>query len=278
MIKLMDLIREYSPQDLYGKTTPNRSTHISKEEIFSILESNKEFVKHWRENKPVIYRGNRKFSATESYIVSPSKYTRVSKNTKNYYTLILDNLPSWKSYPKRSKSIICSMSYGNASQYSNGQPHIVFPITDAKIGMCPNEDIWDSFKKSMPDGLNLFNSVLYELYEFLHHTKVANNLNTWDELLNHFSIITDNKEKIREAMQSEAIMYDAAISEFVHSNKSFYEYLEYAFDPIRNNFRLIDSYKNEYTELERFRTNEVWTDADCYLIGYYQMKEFSEKI
>ena len=43
-------------------------------------------------------------------LTDPKNYTRKTHDTFNYYTLILDNAPDWKDFPKRSKSLICSLN------------------------------------------------------------------------------------------------------------------------------------------------------------------------
>lgn len=69
---------------------------------------------------------------------------RMSRNTTNHYTVILDAvLP--KEYPKRSASIICAnwdnrhhaMGYG-------GKLFAVIPFDGVKIAVCPDSDIWDT--------------------------------------------------------------------------------------------------------------------------------------
>ena len=68
---------------------------------------------------------------------------RRSANTSNYYTTILDAvLPA--EYPKRSASIICAnwKNYNTAEAYANGDVYIILPYDGAKIGVCPDNDMW----------------------------------------------------------------------------------------------------------------------------------------
>ena len=50
---------------------------------------------------------------------------RKSANTKNWYTLLMDNiLPEWAAYPKRSQSFICSTSERRANDFHRGKPDV----------------------------------------------------------------------------------------------------------------------------------------------------------
>jgi hypothetical protein len=109
------------------------------------------------EDRP-LYRGERnettikKLNKTGCLAVDPSKTERASQNTSNFYTLIFDNIPSMKDYPKRSRSFIASTSFGRAEQYTHNTDDvmIMIPYNGVKIGIVPEEDIWDI-------KINLFN-------------------------------------------------------------------------------------------------------------------------
>lgn len=66
--------------------------------------------------------------------------TRASENTSNHYTLILDNHPKMKKFPKRSKSLIFTSSKAEAEDYGN--LYAVFPYDTNILGVCPQNDIW----------------------------------------------------------------------------------------------------------------------------------------
>ena len=92
----------------------------------------------------VIYRGKNTCFQRINYIDPTSRITnRKSINTYNYYTLWIDNDPDWSEFPKRSRSAICSTNKFTAEFFGN--PMIVIPLIDCKIGVCPNHDLWYSF-------------------------------------------------------------------------------------------------------------------------------------
>lgn len=69
------------------------------------------------ENKS-IYRGDVSNEKNSFTTIDTNLTTRKSQNTSNYYTMILDNHPEMKDFPKRSKSLICSTSLDDARVYS----------------------------------------------------------------------------------------------------------------------------------------------------------------
>ncbi len=108
---------------------------------------------------PGIYRGIGNFS-DQFGMVDPTKgRPRVSANTSNHMTLLIDNLPSWKGYPKRSQSIICTTRAKTAQAYGWNGFYQVYPFDRCKIATAPAPDIWYSFKESM-ENVSEFNDIL----------------------------------------------------------------------------------------------------------------------
>lgn len=106
----------------------------------------------------VIYRGVWDYNGYA--IVDPTKgKLRRSLNTTNEYTLIIDNSPLWKDYPKRSRSLVCSTNYKQAEMF--GDVGIVIPKNGTNIGECPDGDFWISFphleKRTSVRSLDEFN-------------------------------------------------------------------------------------------------------------------------
>ena len=117
-------------------------------------------------------------------LVDPSKgEPRMSANTFNYYTLMMDNLDSWKEYPKRSKSIICEINeFKNCNVISGyGKPHIVFPFDKCKIGVCSDIDLWYSFPEV--GSLYDFNEAIHSLLKRFSTPNIKYQKN-WKLLIN----------------------------------------------------------------------------------------------
>lgn len=91
----------------------------------------------------------------EARFTDPAKgQARISRNTSNYYTLIIDNSPKWKRFPKRGKSIIATT--GSAA-------YNVFAENKSKYGVCYSHDMWDSFRQSGIYSLDDFNDSIEEM-------------------------------------------------------------------------------------------------------------------
>lgn len=102
-------------------------------------------IKYYYTNDERMYRGIKEDNAYYKF-VDTTGTQRMSRNTENYYTLVMNNASIWKDYPKR--NIICANEIHRAGSYAKGQPYLMFPFDGQKIGISPTTDIWDSFKFS----------------------------------------------------------------------------------------------------------------------------------
>ena len=129
---------------------PEFKPNTVEEAIATLNEHCKDALWMLQENTP-IYRGEKSVPQealkTGFMTVDTSATERKSQNTKNYYTVILDNNPLMKDYPKRSRSFICSTRLSYASGFAGGQSGaalIVVPFDGVKIGMCGSYDMWET--------------------------------------------------------------------------------------------------------------------------------------
>ena len=161
-----------------------------------------------------IYRGVN--SNYDAIVIDPKnvKKKRISANTTNYYTLLMDNSSSWKQYPKRSESIICSTDICNADSY--GILYEIFPLDGAKIGVCSDEDVWDSFK-NLSLSMDFFNTYLTSILNIKNvHGRLEypkGNMNNFDssfsvlksackEFDTNVGVVSDWREQIKYMVDS----------------------------------------------------------------------------
>lgn len=90
-----------------------------------------------------IYRGIHLYEQNFFYQPQLDPGTRRSSNTYNWYTLIMDHVPEWQDFPRRSASVICTTDPVQSSDY--GITYTVLPFGNPTIGISPREDIWFSF-------------------------------------------------------------------------------------------------------------------------------------
>lgn len=238
-----------------------------------------------------IYRGVDESSSVNYYMVNPSKHERESRNTDNYYTLLIDNSPNWTKYPKRSKSIVCTTCEGHAHGY--GITFRIIPKKGSKIGVCSDCDFWESFPKLM--NLENFNYFLRKLFTL--EPSMDKNPQTYQELTRNFrtfdywvrEVMNDIDANIEEGddelttMQRleivkdgtaefirDALMYhpsdpDFGPKNFLHNivelEMPVLEALEESMRPGPNKFELQKA--GAFKAPDR---NEVWTDGECLMV------------
>ncbi len=231
-----------------------RSERLEKDEAISLLKKNC----HYDLKKFKLYRGSSPEDKT--LLIEPAKYERSSANTENYYTILFDNLPEWKRYPKRSKSIICTTDTSYADNF--GTIYRVFPYDNAKIGICPTNDLWGSFERYMGDyTLADFN---YYLEKFAKTIGLDNKMNTYPDLIKLFDAIDNNKEWVIENLSpsySPPPFLDDYLKRKYSLSTSLLSFVENAFDPENNGFKLVTpkTFGNPDDK-------EVWTDSPSILI------------
>jgi len=175
---------------------------------------------------------------------------RRSANTTNYYTLMIDNSKYWKDYPKRSKSFICATYKPNY----NYNDYVVIPYDNTKMGVCPSQDMWDGFVKQLKgDSLESFNIHLDHMFN------VSLDEDSWKILknqLNNPNFIDENYNFRYDFMHKWYNDYQ----ENENENVKFTDYWEKAFDPKKNEFKLVNSL-NKLPE-----NNEIWFSGKALFI------------
>ncbi len=252
---------EFFLEGMNHYTTPSRSKQISLEEAVSIFEEN--CFDFDFENSVPIFRGITDLEKGY-YLSNPKAFKRVSKNTSNTYTHLMDKLPKWSSYPKRSESLICSLSYRTAQNFSdNGTASLVIPFDNSKIGVCPESDLWDSFGKTLPRDWDLssFNS---SLGEFLAEQNKKSIDLTADEMWEFFQLpeIESQFEDWKKDFLHHP--FNRPPVEALKKN-DFLSIFEFILDPEINDFRVFTTKNFDYDLADS--DLEVWTDGPCLVIN-----------
>ncbi len=115
-----------------------RGKSVQEEHAVDFIKNHcKKALKVFLDTNKVIYRG---MDFRDSYYhIDPKTGTRISANTSNEYTLIMDNDPRWKEYPKTK----------DGSRY----------------GVCPTDDLWQSFSTFKGMSMASVNNYLRDLGE-----------------------------------------------------------------------------------------------------------------
>jgi hypothetical protein len=225
-----------------------------------------------------IYRGMTNYG--KPIFVTPG--TRTSVNTNNFYTRLFSGiLDSWSNYPKRERSIICTSSPYTACGFGTSVC-VVLPENKSLIGICPTDDIWQSF--SDIHQLTYLNDVMLDLFDWAFGWKLSHNIidlfNKADDAtiiqyLNDLDVELENLdfEEFAEDHDYSAIEMD--IMQLIENrNCPLIEFFNDLLDPDNNRFMLksIEAYRlNSETE-----DREVWTEAQCLLIPILMMPDINE--
>jgi hypothetical protein len=271
-MKKLVLFENYNPGD-------NRGESLSDEIAAQLIKEKCDFEKAL---EYPIYRGI-PTGLSNIRLVDPSKYKRVSRNTHNYYTMIVDNSGKWKGFPMRSKSLICSTSTKKTSGY--GDTYLMVPYKDAKIGICPKDDFWFSFDriKSITGGINasdimdlmeelidLFRMEPPEDYYDLRQTMeyCEEQLNSEEGMDDFLTVVRDrNKRTVMEYYLTHKSSNFSTFSK--HNDKSLMGFFEWLFEPEGFSIKEYKDYKvkdngGDYGQ-------EVWTDSPCVMINITKM-------
>ena len=278
-----------------------RSKYIPPSKVESWLSKNHMVAMKQLIKGNSIYRGLRQTNSKFIY-VRPSQTERTSKNTKNIYTALMDILPSWQGWPRRSRSVICSDSTeyaggyaGPSEQYSSdtklGALYAVLPKDGAKIAVCSQQDIWYSFdvikRRWRSDNMNgfieSFDNIFQQAYTFAtgdtYNEEIGElNGDGMDLFLNHIEgVITRNilKKVIVGDDQYSNEIEDMMEYKFGENN-SWVEYFDGLMNPKDNQFRLqtIEGYDSRVVDSET-GMREVWTESDCLFV---RMSNFNKNM
>jgi len=224
------------------------SESISLFKFKSLLKKN---CKNWNENNTKIYRGT---SDIGDYVfIDPLKgEIRSSIEDINVHIDSIDYLPSWKDYPKYSKSVI---GISGDSQPAYGSTvYEVIPYDNSKIVVCPEPTIWESFGdggwgeyiyliNNFFHGLDINNvNELKKIGNIMQHVSYPNEPNYIDYFIKKMQSVIGKKEDI--------------------SGSDCYDFInDYLFNPDERGFELV-----KYTDNFTIPTyKQIWTDGPVLL-------------
>ena len=244
----------------------NRSKPLKEEQSYELIKKHCKQAYNAFRKRYIIYRGLK--DNGDFLFIDPSKFERKSKNTENYYTWIVDNSPNWKDYPKRSKSIICTTSPLKSASYGN--VYIVFPYDGSKVGICPTDDFWFSFKNTLGENnsLSYFNYRLDRIAQQFEES--FQNTTTYKQFL---KII----EKLDAYMKDEEWDYPFLPPFENQTENSLLKNLQKLLAPKPNGFKVTKNF-NDIPIYKGGDGQELWTDGKCILIEKYSEPTLIEYI
>ena len=232
-------------------------------------------------NDTYIYRGDNSISIHAAEVI-PGK--RKSENTYNVYTrLFSDILPSWKQYPKRNRSFICSTNFVYAKSYVNRDLNVYYmlPKNDITIGVCSNDDIWGSFPMLREYDIRSLNSFVSDFIRLLTLFTNMDRIDTVN-IFDHGS--TQKVKSLLNDIEYAIKKYDGN-DEWINSNLEADQFNRYIvttlknnpdlslislldkslLNPVANKFKLL----NNITELSTIGqdSREIWFSGQCLMVS-----------
>ncbi len=254
----------------YHVLNEGRSVKINEIEMIKLIKEN---CQVWLNNLNLsrIFRG---VNNEDKYLfIDPNEYERKSlyQDDKSFYHWIITSSNKWKSFPLRSKSIICINKLSIAKDYGGSEgTYEVIPYDNAKFGICPTKDLWESFDLKFATTLDEFNYTLNLFTVFCKKYKIEiPSVNSTESVKDWCTVIDDNNDQLSEHLskleENDREVYILRKLLVLFKKYGTYDYLENLLDPVNNEFKIL---KYDDTFNLGKETHEVWTDSPCILIKY----------
>lgn len=236
------------------------------QEISDVYETLSKLPISVLKQKLYLYKGIEPEFCQHEYVrIIPKSFYRPSKTQErfgNACNLLIDNLDIWTDYPKRSESIILSTSATTASRF--GICYSVFPEKNSSLAICPDTDIWYSFRKSFyimglaGKNSSNFNNVIKDITHLINGEYYTGN--DWHFLLDTLKNIPEYSG-FQKGLCHESNIF---LQKYHESGMKILDFLEHIFDPKTNGFNLVE-WPSEF-DIKNNNDNEVWTSCECLLI------------
>jgi hypothetical protein len=200
---------------------------------------------------------------------------RASRNTSDFYNVLVSQLlPSWKQFPPRAHSFICTNHMGTARSYGGrAGTYRVFPKGDPIIGICPRGDFWNSFisygfKSFAGWDMNDFNKGMAKLIggpaTAEHIGASFSGLDVcWED-----AKAGEGADELLDSLQSSGLFIPKLVPNIVSKYKNFSECIEDLLDPIKNGFTC--ARLSQIVELANPNPDgsgcELWFSGEAYFV------------
>jgi len=277
------LINEFQKK---SRQTKPRGKKLSKEEAREIIMS--KCKKTWRKfltEQWWISRTTHSGRDEYSFMDTTKMPARMSRNTANYYTHIINKDPSWKGYPRR--QIIGTAGY---KFQASSNIYVYFPYDGSKIGICKDMDIWYSFPNIRDLGLSYalsFNEFIERLLGSVMKSIVIDDPEkTYDQTLKIFKSRckqfdwwfnggdNEDKEMVKAMNRGMFESYRKTSSTARIFFKKYYKddlYKAVLKVYSTDGFRLMESGKGN---MDISKNNEVWFDSPCVVLDSITAEKF----
>ena len=268
------------------------TTSLSKEEVIEILTTKCKKFLSWGKDyteECLIYRKDE--NRGDFLLVNPklSSQERIAPYAfKNYHNLLISNLESWKSWPRRNKSLICASSYralSHAAGFVKGASvnYVIIPFDNTMIATGDRSDFWNCFA-NLPKDEDFTEedldrpSIAYYMAALVYEldSSPQPSLNTdWNELKSFLEGSEVSEHIINKYFTTDyEVLWD--------DNLNLLQNLNILLNPISNNFTLTDitSTMNLYSQLDVNESEalESWFEDESIMIRIDKLTEILKEL
>jgi hypothetical protein len=210
-----------------ASVTPIKSDQLDPQEAIEVIKKNcSDSLWMFKHETATILRGEKRQSSILGKngiaIIDTSKSERKSATTSNWYTLIIDNSPEYKNYPKRSQSLICTNDIEAAKAY--GSTMAIIPFNDAKIGVVNEPDIWDKMITMGGEKMDLVHANSY--FDMLKEFGLSDT--NWQSFIEFDKKLkTDKKFKDSVKKSVKGTPIESLLDDFVNKVRKVFDNLEF---------------------------------------------------
>jgi len=190
------------------------------------------------------------------YTHDEMKLRRSAYTSENFYTLLINHLPSYSDFPKR--QVICSAN----QHWINDTMYRIIPLKDIKIGVVPSHDIQNTWECKFHD---VYGMSPYTLNSFYVWNKIPDL--DWENFVDAISQKKEGdpiKDLSYTYTKEEAEEYAKKYNVDINSTNYYkllslfnIEKLNESFKPKNLNFKSLDY--SEYIKTD-LKNNELWID------------------
>jgi len=266
------------------KMFESRTSELSEDEFRKILhEKCKDFVKAPK----LLQRSKTSEGPIFSYI-NPKAYDRAPLKKSDrftdgvesrHHTLLMDNLPSWSKFPKRSQSVI-GLTSADLRIIFGFHRYLIIPFDGANFGVAPSADLW-ACQVHVTDQRPLMEDLALSFNDKFSEIMVVNKIS--DD--SYSEMMSDLQTQYDLWLKDSFSAFRSVSSDILKINKLFKKFKEKGFKNVEdgfnhffspNRFRGTDLDDLEgfhvmnwsyLSNLDRWHSYEFWTDSECLL--YY---------
>ena len=260
------------------KLFESRTAQITDTEFVMLVKDN---CKNYLTNPKYMQRMKEEFNGDYSYI-DPKMYLRRPLEGSGgvvsaHHSILMDNLPSWKGFPKRFESLIGNLRFNNDQAFGD-KCYLVIPYDGANFGLAPSSDLWGSYCE-VGNMKYEFDNVFTERFTDLSISEKSYDAMMKD--LQHYYEDYLIRERSKEYKRNLSYIDNIFMNFSSDGIGSVEEGFDKYFAPQKFSSRVgagAKEFKNVgYEGLESDDKREFWTDSRCILVYLGDFGHFGEK-